>query len=234
MNQTMNGAREKLRLVATNPMRIAGLQGFYGDPCGIDLVPVSLAEALCLPLELDHNHQPVILIDAGSISPLFEVLSRFRISAPRVQIIVIGIHADDTYIECVISAGAKGFLPATAASEEFQHALDNVRDGEIWAPRKVLSRLIGRRSIDRTSSAKDGIAGVPLTPRESEVLRLLTGGQGNREIGARLGIDPNTVKAHLGRIMRKAGVGNRVELTMFALHRRLHPRSNQSGTGPSH
>jgi DNA-binding NarL/FixJ family response regulator len=224
MNQPANAVRERIRLVATNPMRIAGLQGVYGDPSGIELIPVSVAEGLCL------NKEPIVLIDAGSVSPLFEVLARFRASCPRAQIIVIGTDADDTYIECVISAGAKGFLTATAPPDEFRQAIDNVRDGSIWAPRKVLSRLIGRRSTDRNAGATDGTAGVPLTPRESEVLKLLIGGQGNREIGAHLGIDPNTVKAHLGRIMRKAGVGNRVELTMYALHRSSTEPQDRSGT----
>jgi DNA-binding NarL/FixJ family response regulator len=228
MNQPASTARERIRLVATNPMRISGLQGVYGDPCGIDLVPVSVAEGLCL------NKEPIVLIDAGSVSPLFEVLSRFRTSCPRAQIIVIGTDADDTYIECVIGAGAKGFLTATAPPEEFKQAIENVRDGSIWAPRKVLSRLIGRRSSDRNPAATDGTAGVQLTPRESEVLKLLIGGQGNREIGEHLGIDPTTVKAHLGRIMRKAGVGNRIELTMFALHRRPAEPQDRSGSGPSH
>ncbi len=232
MKHPLNSARERVRLVASNPMRIAGLQGVYGDPCGIELIPVSLSEALCLPLELDRNQLPLILIDAGSTSPLFEVLSRFRESCPRAQIVVIGTDADDTYIECVISAGAKGFIPATAPPEEFRQALDNVSDGSIWAPRKVLSRLVGKRVSDYNTGATDGTAGVPLTPRENEVLKLLLSGQANREIGAHLGIDSTTVKSHLGRIMRKAGVMNRIELTRFALHHRANEPKDRSD--PSH
>lgn len=227
MNQPIDAVREQIRLVATNPMRIAGLQGVYGDPCGIELVPVSLAEGLCL------NKEPVVLIDAGSVRPLFEVLARFRAACPQARTIVIGTDADDTYVECVITAGSKGFLSATAPPDEFRQAIEHVRDGSIWAPRKVLSRLIGKRSSDRGSDASDGTAAVPLTQREAEVLRLLMGGQGNREIGARLGIGPNTVKSHLGRIMRKAGVGNRVELTMFALHRRSDGSKWSGDVGPS-
>jgi DNA-binding NarL/FixJ family response regulator len=195
-------------------MRIAGLQGVYGDPCGIDLIPVSLAEALCL------NKEPIVLIDAGSVSPLFAVLNDFRQSSPRAQIIVIGTDADESYIECVISAGAKGFIPATATAEEFRTAIDTVREGYFWAPRKVLSSLIGRNARERAAPAPANPADVQLTPREAEVLQLLLGGHGNREIGENLGIDSGTVKGHLGRIMRKAGVANRVELSMYALHQR--------------
>ena len=213
MNLLTGELREPLRLVATNPMRIAGLQGIYGDPCGIELVPVTISEALCL------NKEPLILIDSGSVKPLFEVLARIRNSCPRAQILVIGTDADDTYIECVIAAGAKGFVSATASPEEFRTAIDNVRDGSIWAPRRVLSRIIGKQAGERSTATRQILPKVQLTPRETEVLRLLLGGKANREIGAKLGIDLGTAKGHLQRIMRKAGVVNRVELTMYALHR---------------
>ena len=222
MNQPAVMLREKVKLFSTNPMRIAGLQGVYGDPCGIELVPVSLAEALCL------KKDPLLLIDAGSVSPLFEVLTDFRNCSPRAQIIVIGTDADETYIECVISAGAQGFLSPTASAEEFRLAIDLVRDGYLWAAREVLSRIIGKHGRRRALSVQPGSGDVQLTPREADVLRLLLDGHGNREIAKTLGIDSGTVKTHLTRIMRKAGVVNRVELSMYALHQRNGEPPSQS------
>ncbi len=107
-------------------------------------------------------------------------------------------------------------------------AIENVREGSIWAPRKVLTSLIGHQIGGQ--APRNRSAGVQLTPRESQVLGLLLGGKGNREIGEHLGIDPVTVKAHLGRIMRKAGVGNRVELTMYALRMRSEERTRDGVT----
>jgi DNA-binding NarL/FixJ family response regulator len=226
MDEANNTVRERIRLVSTNPMRIAGFQGVYGDPCGVEITPVSLTEALYWDLP------SILLIDGLSVSPLFEVLGKFRQTAPRVHLIVMGRDADETFIECVIAAGAKGFLGATAPAEEFRVALENVRDGSIWAPRKVLANLIGRQGahlgLDRRAAA------VELTPREDEVLALLLGGKGNREIGEDLGIDPVTVKAHLGRIMRKAGVGNRIALTMYALKRRSEDPTLEGNADWSH
>jgi DNA-binding NarL/FixJ family response regulator len=220
MNKMEVSGRERIRLVATNPMRISGFQGVYGDPCGVEITPVTLTEAL------QWNHESIVLIDGLSVSPLFEVLGQFRETAPRVRLIVMGRDADETFIECVIAAGAKGFLIATASPEEFLIALENVREGSIWAPRKVLTNLIGRQTGRPVGDGgrKERMAAVHLTPRENQVLGLLIGGKGNREIGQDLGIDPVTVKAHLGRIMRKAGVGNRIELTMYALKRRSQER----------
>jgi DNA-binding NarL/FixJ family response regulator len=56
-----------------------------------------------------------------------------------------------------------------------------------------------------------------MTPREREVLHLLKEGGSNRDIAAAMGIDEVTVKAHLGRMLRKTGASNRVELTLRAL-----------------
>lgn len=203
--------RERIELVANNPMRIAGIQGVYGDPCGVEIVPVSLADAL--------GSMPgiILLIDAGSVGPLFEVLRVCRDSCPLTRLIVIGLDVDETYIECVIAAGAKGFVGPDAVASEFAVALENVREGSIWAPRKVLSRLIEHQVTQRGGG--DQADQIRLTPREDEIVALLIGGQSNRDIGTQLGIDEVTVKAHLGRIMRKAGVVNRIELTTFSLGR---------------
>ena len=122
---------------------------------------------------------------------------------------MIGTDADETYIECVIAAGAQGFLSATASVEEFRLAIDLVRDGYLWADREVLSRIIGKHGRGRAAYVQPGPADVQLTPREADVLRLLLDGHGNREIARTLGIDAGTVKTHLTRIMRKAGVVNR-------------------------
>jgi DNA-binding NarL/FixJ family response regulator len=89
-------------------------------------------------------------------------------------------------------------------------AIDMVRDGSVWAPRKVLARL-----LDRPPGTPKPPSGQPrFTKREIEVLKLLRAGQPNREIAQSLGIDESTVKAHIGRLMRKVGVSNRIALTV--------------------
>jgi DNA-binding NarL/FixJ family response regulator len=212
MKEDVLAVPERLCLVASNSMRIAGVQGVYGDPCGIEIVPITLEEAL------RKDAEEIILVDAGSSDPLFEMLGKFRSRRPRARVIVIGVDHDETYVECVIAAGAKGFLGANASAEEFRYALYNVREGSIWATRRVLSHLAERRLMQRIPDSID--PSVRFTSRENEIIGLLLDGKGNREIGLSLGIGPFTVKAHLGRIMRKAGVANRIELTMFAVKHR--------------
>ena len=88
-------------------------------------------------------------------------------------------------------------------------AIETVRDGSVWAPRKVLSRLLdgheGSASLRR------------FTPREQQILSCCATASANREIAAALHIDESTVKAHIGRLMRKVGVSNRIALTVHPL-----------------
>ena len=65
-----------------------------------------------------------------------------------------------------------------------------------------------------------------MTAREKEVLDLILQAQSNREIARQLGIEERTVKAHVGRLMRKTGADNRIELTMHALNRPFMPHSH--------
>ena len=87
--------------------------------------------------------------------------------------------------------------------------------GSIWAPRKLLSKL-----IDRLLSGDDASLTNPrphLTTREDQVLKLLLMARSNREIATELGIEERTVKAHVGKLMRKIGAENRIELSMRAI-----------------
>ena len=88
-------------------------------------------------------------------------------------------------------------------------AIDMVRDGSVWAPRKVLSRL-----LDAPPGKKSPATPPAFTPRERQVLKLLREGQPNREIALALGIEEGTVKAHISRLMHKVGVNNRIALTV--------------------
>jgi DNA-binding NarL/FixJ family response regulator len=95
-------------------------------------------------------------------------------------------------------------------------AVEVVLDGSVWAPRKVLARLLDQTLQEGNTASH---AFVVFTKREQEVLRLLVLGHPNRQIASLLGVDEGTVKAHMGRLMRKAGVQNRTALSVRAIER---------------
>jgi DNA-binding NarL/FixJ family response regulator len=211
--QDMNESTPKLRmgLIATDSLRILGLQGIFSEDGKAEVIPLSV------PGALDASGVSLILIDAACTDHLFELLATFRRSRPHLRLIVIGLEEDHEYIQRVIGAGAKGYLTHMAKESEIRLAIDIVQDGSVWAPRKVLARLLD----SSTGEARTGSPEPKFTERESQVLKLLVAGRANREIAAALGIDSATVKAHVGRLMRKVGVANRIALTMQAVNRNL-------------
>ncbi|WP_263365133.1 response regulator transcription factor [Edaphobacter bradus] len=208
----MNMSKPQLRmgLIATDPLRILGLQTIFSEGGKAEVIPLSV------PGALDESGVSLILIDAACTDHLFELMATFRRSRPHLRLIVIGLEDDHDYIQRVIGAGAKGYLTHMAKENEILLAIEIVQDGSIWAPRKVLARL-----LETGTELRAGDASPRFTGRESQVLKLLVAGRPNREIGTALGIDAATVKAHVGRLMRKVGVDNRIALTMQAVSRNL-------------
>lgn len=196
-------------ILTTDPLRLAGLQAICADALGTEVIPLSLAGSPG-PAELS-----LILIDADTTPQLYEVIAMLRRSLPAARLLVLGNPAPPETIERIIEAGARGYLTLGAPEEEVRMAISIVRDGSVWAPRKVLSRLLDRHE----SGHPPGAARPSFTARERDVLQLLQAGRSNREIAQALGIDESTVKAHIGRLMRKVGVTNRIALTVNPLTR---------------
>ena len=131
-----------------------------------------------------------------------------------------------------IIAGARAYLDLTADIDIVREAIEVVTGGSIWAPRRLLSKLIDRLLKVPDSSLTNGA--LHLTAREKQVLELILQARSNREIARQLGIEERTVKAHVGRLMRKTGADNRIELTMRALNQPLvaHTHPDASGHNP--
>jgi DNA-binding NarL/FixJ family response regulator len=207
----------KLGLVATDPLRILGLQTIFSEGGikgqAVEIVPLSV------PGALDASGVSLILIDSACTDHIFELLAAFRRTRPHLRLIVLGLEEDHEYIQRIIGAGAKGYLAHTAKGNEVRLAIEIVQDGSAWAPRKVLANLL------ELSSAEDRRAGTTSEPkftrREAQVLRLLVEGHPNRVIAEELGIDLATVKKHVGTLMRKVGVKNRIALSVHAVNRKL-------------
>jgi DNA-binding NarL/FixJ family response regulator len=205
----MQRINQQVGLVANDPLRVLGLQVILSEQAEAGVVSLSVPGALhSLDLTL-------LLIDADSAPQLFELLATFRRSRPDLRVIVLGRVADHEYIQRVIGAGAKGYLSHDARESDIRLCIEVVRDGSIWAPRKVLARLI--ESAPAAAAAAANASESRFTDREGQVLNLLIEGRPNRDIAMMLGIDEGTVKAHISRLMRKVGVGNRTALTMHYL-----------------
>ena len=205
----------RIGLICDEPIMLAGLASVFDQPCTeghAQLTPVtgSLKELLA-NYELEY-----LVVDLSSSSSGFDALDTIRRTRPGVRLIVIGPQGDEELIQEAIIAGARAYLNLSDGPEVVRMAIGEVTQGSIWAPRRVLSRLIDR--LIKTPEGSVTTARVHLTDREREVLDLILLARSNREIARQLGIEERTVKAHVGRLMRKTGSDNRIELSMRALN----------------
>ncbi len=214
MSASRKGDPIRIGLVADEPIRLAGLTSIFdlppekGQP---QLVPVhGSTQELLASGALEY-----LVIDLHAPSGM-EVLQTVRRTRPDIRLIVIGPDRDDELIMHSIVAGARAYLDLTAGPEMVRKAIDVVTLGSIWAPRRLLAQLIDR--LLRLPDNNHLIATSRQLPtRERQVLELILTARSNREIAAELGIEERTVKAYVGRLMRKTGADNRIKLSMFAL-----------------
>ncbi len=232
MSATRNPAPVYIGLVSDEPIRLEGLLSIFDQPAGegqSQLLPVtgSLAEMLA------RTTLEYLIIDMQSSSGGLAILDTIRRARPSLRLIVIGPEGDDELVLESIIAGARAYLDVTADIEMVRQAIEVVTSGSIWAPRRLLSKLIDRLLKIPDSSLTN--AAPRLTAREKEVLDLILQARSNREIARQLGIEERTVKAHVGRLMRKTGADNRIELSMRTLNRpnppQPSPRGHRQGVG---
>jgi len=162
-----------------------------------------------------------LVVDLHATPAGLEILQVIRRARPSIRLIVIGPEGNDEIVLEAIMAGARGYLDLNADLDMVWDAIDAVTSGTIWAPRRLLSKLIDRLLKVRDSSLTN--ASPHLTDREHQVLELILQACSNREIASQLGIEERTVKAHVGRLMRKTGTENRTELSMRELNHPIKP-----------
>ncbi|MEU8947115.1 response regulator transcription factor [Streptomyces sp. NPDC048489] len=151
-------------------------------------------------------------------------------AGPRV--IILTTYDLDHYVYAALTAGASGFLLKDVTPEHLVAAVRLVRSGDaLLAPtitRRLIERFAQRQEAPRPGLHRDLSA---LTPRELEVLRLLATGLSNAELADRLFLSPTTVKTHVGRILSKLGLRDRVQAVVLAYESGLISPGGPSGGG---
>jgi DNA-binding NarL/FixJ family response regulator len=139
--------------------------------------------------------------------------------APRIRLLMLSMHDDEQYFFEALRAGAAGYVLKSAVDRDLIEACRATMRGESFLYPEVTAALIKDR-LARTA-AGEPVSADPLTPRESEVLKLIAEAYTNQEIAEALVISPKTVENHRGRILHKLGMRDRVELTRYAIRRGL-------------
>lgn len=142
-----------------------------------------------------------------------EIAKRLRQNHPDLKLIFLTIHEDESLLHEALRAGASGYLIKRAEESEILQAIQAVNQGDIYV-HPAMTRALLRRNV--TTERRSGEPVERLTPREVDVLRLLSKGNTNREAAEILGLSVRTVESHRANLMGKLDVSSRVELVSYA------------------
>ncbi len=144
-------------------------------------------------------------------------LGRLKLDYPEVPIMMFSAYDNPTYIARAVALGASGYILKESDREKLIDAIRVCASGNTAWTREELRRVTGALATPRLASDID----VPLTQRESEVLRQVALGLTNKEIAKTLEISYETVKEHVQHILRKVGVTDRTQAAVWAVRKKL-------------
>ena len=177
-------------------------------------------------VELTAHYKPGVVLTEAQLPRLdgIEVTRRIKERSPETRVVIFTVDVNEDLALRALRAGAVGVLPKSDPLESVARALHGVLQGEA-----AISRDLTMRLVERVRSVPEGFAGMrpvksPLTPREWEVLDLVSRGATTPEAAKALFLTEDTVYSHIKNIMRKLGVHSRSEAIELA-HRLRHPES---------
>ncbi|QFG22517.1 response regulator transcription factor [Actinomadura sp. WMMB 499] len=158
-----------------------------------------------------------------------EATRRIVAGGEKPKVVILTTFDLDEYAFAAIKAGAGGFLLKDAGPAHLIEAIKAVHSGDAVVAPSTTKRLLDRFAVHLPDSERAaGGALESLTEREGEVLRLVARGMSNAEIAGRLYVSEATVKTHMGRILTKLGLRDRVQAVVFAYETGL-VKSGQNG-----
>jgi two-component system response regulator NreC len=173
-------------------------------------------------LEMASQLQPDVVIMDITLPDIsgIEVTRRLKAQHPGIAVVALTIHEDQQYFFEMLQAGADGYVPKRAASEDLIKAIRAAFSGEVFIypslAKVLVTDFLTQAAEEKTKESVNGI-----TAREQEVLEMLAAGKTNEEIAVVLSISKHTVARHRENLMRKLGLHSRSELVKYAIRKGL-------------
>jgi len=202
----------KILLVDDHPLFIEGIRNVLLQLNDEVLIQTSGSCEEALELTVEEDDYDLVLLDLNlpGMSGL-EGLQLLRHQLPATPIVLLSASEDRHKVLNAIELGAKGYIPKSSSADIITNAIQLVLSGGVYLPMAVLD------TVNSTPQKNTNADGHTLTPRQIEVLKLLTEGLSNKAIGNQLEMAENTVRVHVSAILKFLEVKNRTEAGVAAV-----------------
>jgi len=176
------------------------------------------AEAVELALTGDHDVQLALLDVTMPRMTGLQAAREIAEHAPDIRVLILSMHDNEQYLFEALKAGASGYVLKSVADRDLVEACRATMRGEPFLYPGAINALI-KDFLQRAHAGED--VSDPLSPRETEIVKLIAEGHTGRKIAEQLVISEKTVERHRSNILDKLGMRDRVELTRYAIRRGL-------------
>jgi DNA-binding NarL/FixJ family response regulator len=172
-------------------------------------------------LDAVKRHRPEIVVMDISLPELngLEATRQIVQESPQTEVLVLTMHHSEELAREVLKAGARGYVLKSDADESLITAVDALRQHKPFLTSGVTEFMLD--GFLRDMSVPDLSTRDSVTPREREIIQLLTEGLSNKEAAARLGISVKTIEAHRANIMRKLRLRSVTDLVRYAIRNKI-------------
>lgn len=227
-------AAPRVTIVSADTLLAAALSTLLGEKGVLDVSAAKSFEDI--PEGIPDRPSAVVydLSGAGPLDP--GPIAAFTSGGPRAPVVVLTTSESFDVVPALLEAGVRGIVGRDADADEFVTAVTEVAGGRVFVSRGMMDLLVAhvaRCPADRAAAHLRDTES--LAPRERDIVQLLSTGMTNREIAAALHVSEGTVKTHLGRVMVKWSVRDRLQVVLRAIGR-LHvtaPELSDTGAGAS-
>lgn len=161
----------------------------------------------------------VAIVDIGM--PLLngiEATTQLVRDNPKLAVIILSMHADESYITRALNAGARGYVLKDTADDEIEAAVYSVAAGKPYFSQRIAKTLLEdyvRMMRERGVADSYDL----LSDREREVLQLIAEGKSNKEVATVLDVSPYTVETHRGKLMQKLNLHSTADIVLYAVRK---------------
>jgi DNA-binding NarL/FixJ family response regulator len=210
-----DGFPKRIFIVDDHPIVREGLVAHLAELLHLELCGFAedIAEAI---RQINEPFPDLVLVDLSlKSSSGMELVKHLKAYHPSIRVLVWSMHAESTYAERALHAGAHGYIEKSSDTASVISAIETILAGKVYLSEAMAKSLIGRSVGNNTATPINLVE--RLTDRELETFELLGQGIGSSQIAERMGISPKTVETYRVRIKEKLGLENATQLMYQAI-----------------